>query len=626
MADNLRRAIQDLNLGIDDAPTKQNLRVMMTSLPKMCGLVGLVSGRIVDRRNFQFVFPSKEMLPSIRGIPLEYLSEPVIRNIGDRMGEVMLVDFNPGVNAAFDFVRVCLNCNVAHPLKFQRNFQFTPAVKTLLKFRYERLKVDQTEGDNEEEEPHDGEEEAEEDGDNQEVEALVEPAASVAAAPMNQEMEVRKEYERRIGEARIKRRNDFVDALLEESEVVDKFPVGIMKVSSEFSALRKLQDDYGHDHVREETSQIDIGERWILILNGTRMYPRQRIEVQENRSSKWERPPSEWVKCNFDYSPGTDSTGVGIAWLLRDEKGRFLGAGCARVDKTQSSLEGEAISFLFALLQGTSKRNHRISVRFPTVAASGDRRTTGLHRFPSFFAVPSLSLLRRPCFSAVRGSRVSGSQIWSTKKQIWVCGGCGRLRTASTSTVSNLSPSCSLLVSVVSGVASVCCASGRVLCLSAFSVVLSPCSLVVAACGASSVAEASVRLSVFPGGSALVLELLRYGSSGILGALVGQRVSEFGYGFVSSGGLSVYRSVFSIWVAVRWVYTVTVECNGGGNLRCNPLNDGIVGLRLLLVPPGASFISPVWVCARILRLGVLCVAVGSCRNCSIQGLRAPFSR
>ncbi|KAL0734409.1 hypothetical protein Bca4012_010619 [Brassica carinata] len=305
-------------------------------------------------------------------------------------------------------------------------------------------------------------EEAEEDGDNQEVEALVEPAASVAAAPMNQEMEVRKEYERRIGEARIKRRNDFVDALLE--------------VSSEFSALRKLQDDYGHDH-----------------------------------------------------------------------------------------------GFLVVFLSFS-------------------------------FASPSV--------------------------------------------VARAAPSCSLLVSVVSGVASVCCASGRVLCLSAFSVVLSPCSLVVAACGASSVAEASVRLSVFPGGSALVLELLRYvkfslllrsllctpqiewcyGSSGILGALVGQRVSEFGYGFVSSGGLSVYRSVFSIWVAVRWVYTVTVECNGGGNLRCNPLNDGIVGLRLLLVPPGASFISPVWVCARILRLGVLCVAVGSCRNCSIQGLRAPFSR
>lgn len=44
---------------------------------------------------------------------------------------------------------------------------------------------------------------------------------------------------------------------------------------------------------------------------------------------------------------------------------------------------------------------------------------------------------------------------------------------------------------------------------SPFWVVLPPCSLVVAARGASSVAEASVRLSVFPSGSALVLELLR---------------------------------------------------------------------------------------------------------------------
>ncbi|KAL0837300.1 hypothetical protein Bca101_089190 [Brassica carinata] len=36
---------------------------------------------------------------------------------------------------------------------------------------------------------------------------------------------------------------------------------------------------------------------------------------------------------------------------------------------------------------------------------------------------------------------------------------------------------------------------------------------------------------------------------------------------------------------VRWVYTVPVDCNGGGNLRRKMLNDGIVGLRLLLVPP-----------------------------------------
>lgn len=48
----------------------------------------------------------------IMGIPLEYLNEPVIRNIGDRMGKVMSVDFNPDVNAAVEFVHVRLNWNV----------------------------------------------------------------------------------------------------------------------------------------------------------------------------------------------------------------------------------------------------------------------------------------------------------------------------------------------------------------------------------------------------------------------------------------------------------------------------------------------------------------------------------
>ncbi|KAF3512403.1 hypothetical protein F2Q69_00001222 [Brassica cretica] len=38
---------------------------------------------------------------------------------------------------------------------------------------------------------------------------------------------------------------------------------------------------------------------------------------------------------------------------------------------------------------------------------------------------------------------------------------------------------------------------------------------------------------------------------------------------------------------VRWVHTVPVDCNGGGNLRRKILNDGIVGLRLLLVQPMA---------------------------------------
>ena len=36
------------------------------------------------------------------------------------------------------------------------------------------------------------------------------------------------------------------------------------------------------------------------------------------------------------------------------------------------------------------------------------------------------------------------------------------------------------------------------------------------------------------------------------------------------------------------VYTVPVECNGGGNLQRKPLNDDIVGSQVLLVPPVVS--------------------------------------
>ncbi|XP_048615511.1 uncharacterized protein LOC125588280 [Brassica napus] len=202
MADNLRRAIQDLTLGVEDEPVplsatvcnearrvnqfslvgrptiqrKQNIRALMTSLPRMWGLSGIISGRLVERRKFQFVFPSEELLQSvlnrgpwafndrmvvikrwmpamddndlmqipfwvqIRGIPMEYLTEGVIRNIGDIMGEVMLVDFNPEANASVEYVRVQLNWNLAQPLRFHKNFQFSPGVNTLLKFRYERLR------------------------------------------------------------------------------------------------------------------------------------------------------------------------------------------------------------------------------------------------------------------------------------------------------------------------------------------------------------------------------------------------------------------------------------------------------------------------------------------------------
>lgn len=66
-------------------------------------------------------------------------------------------------------------------------------------------------------------------------------------------------------------------------------------------------------------------------------------------SSKWEPPPVDWVKCNFDYSSSAGNNSGCIGWILRDENGKFLGAGSVQVQKMQTSFEGEAFGFLLAL-------------------------------------------------------------------------------------------------------------------------------------------------------------------------------------------------------------------------------------------------------------------------------------
>ncbi|XP_013645844.2 uncharacterized protein LOC106350516 [Brassica napus] len=202
MLEGLRRSIQDINLGCNDAPfvlprevvrqaeeenrfiiigrpvmpRRQNLRAIVASMPRIWGLEGIVRGRIIEGRRFQFVFPSEEALETvmrrvpwafaermlvlqrwtplmdlemlnfipfwiqIRGIPLQFMNREVIVHIAREMGQYIQMEYNEELGGRLEFVRVRLNWNVSHPLKFQRNFQFTPGVNTLLKFQYERLR------------------------------------------------------------------------------------------------------------------------------------------------------------------------------------------------------------------------------------------------------------------------------------------------------------------------------------------------------------------------------------------------------------------------------------------------------------------------------------------------------
>ena len=203
MTDGIRHAMQDIDLGVNDEPfvlpqavvqqaaaenrfilvghpvmpRRQNLCAIIIAMPRTWGLEGIVRGRTTEGRRFQFVFPSEEAMETvlrrgpwayaermlvlqrwtplmdmdllnyipfwiqIRGIPLHYTNREVIVNIARAMGQQYIqMEYKEENGGRLEFIRIRLNWNINHPLKFQRNFQFTPGVNTLLRFQYERLR------------------------------------------------------------------------------------------------------------------------------------------------------------------------------------------------------------------------------------------------------------------------------------------------------------------------------------------------------------------------------------------------------------------------------------------------------------------------------------------------------
>ena len=46
-------------------PQKQNLRGIIATMPRVWGLEGLVHGRVMEGRRFQFIFPSEEAIDTV---------------------------------------------------------------------------------------------------------------------------------------------------------------------------------------------------------------------------------------------------------------------------------------------------------------------------------------------------------------------------------------------------------------------------------------------------------------------------------------------------------------------------------------------------------------------------------
>ncbi|KAL9830532.1 hypothetical protein AtNW77_Chr3g0190421 [Arabidopsis thaliana] len=143
-------------------------------MPPIWGQASLIHGRIIEGREFQFIFSTEESMETvlrrgpwafndrmlllrrwnpqhpllnfipfwvqIRGIPFQFLNRGVVEHIGRALGQVLDVEFDVEATARVDFVRVMLHWDISQPLRFQRYFQFTAGVNALLRFCYELLR------------------------------------------------------------------------------------------------------------------------------------------------------------------------------------------------------------------------------------------------------------------------------------------------------------------------------------------------------------------------------------------------------------------------------------------------------------------------------------------------------
>lgn len=140
-------------VGILVNPEKQSMSVLINQMPCIWGITDEVIGRVIDSRKFQFVFKTKDAMyrvleknpwyfadrlivlkrwaPTvteeslkkvqfwvlIRGIPPHYLSRAIVDFVGDKLGQVVDVEFDDSTNLT-NYVWVLVNWNINKPLRF----------------------------------------------------------------------------------------------------------------------------------------------------------------------------------------------------------------------------------------------------------------------------------------------------------------------------------------------------------------------------------------------------------------------------------------------------------------------------------------------------------------------------
>lgn len=90
----------------------------------------------------------------------------------------------------------------------------------------------------------------------------------------------------------------------------------------------------------------DVKE-WIQITEHE--FQAQQTTGSSNISSKWQKPPLGWVKCNFDVAHREGNNPSGLGWIVRNHAGTFLNSGNGVFEGRTTVQEAECSSLLWAI-------------------------------------------------------------------------------------------------------------------------------------------------------------------------------------------------------------------------------------------------------------------------------------
>ncbi|CAH2065451.1 unnamed protein product, partial [Thlaspi arvense] len=109
--------------------------------------------------------------------------------------------------------------------------------------------------------------------------------------------------------------------------------------------LGLARSDYNECNDMEERIQ----HQKVTGSNGYQDARRQQHQQDHRLNTHWQRPPTTWIKYNYDGSFKDTTTNGKIGWIIRNDNGDFCGAGQIHGVYVKNAFESELQALLVAM-------------------------------------------------------------------------------------------------------------------------------------------------------------------------------------------------------------------------------------------------------------------------------------